>query len=307
MGSVGGRVGLLVACQHPTGWLPPSSTGLLTSFGIIIIIASRDMPSTIIFNYTRSAVSGRMQIHSTFPRRFFNSSSWATIDNELVTEKINTKKVCAKLVLTDDQKIRRVAVATELLQSVEMKPDFLNNVITGVGTWGFECSEWHLPESPKPKEARMSKSKGPASEKDIAATRVLHHDNAPSHTALRVRGSTTWQRCHTSPTVPTWHLFPKVKTSLKVTRFGTIEAIQRAATRVLYEVRGKVGDKSVNKKKTKQIHSLWDEIEKVLAGDTSRAGRGVIYFKLRGGFRERMVLDDRWLEWISVIFKLGME
>ncbi|KAL1122934.1 hypothetical protein AAG570_003259 [Ranatra chinensis] len=60
-----------------------------------------------------------------------------TIVHELVTQKMNTKKVHAKLVtkfLMEDQKIRLVAVATELLERVEMEADFLNNVTTGDGT-----------------------------------------------------------------------------------------------------------------------------------------------------------------------------
>ena len=46
-------------------------------------------------------------------------------------------------------------------------PDFLEQVITGDETWVFEydletkrqSSEWHTNESPRPKKARMSKSK----------------------------------------------------------------------------------------------------------------------------------------------------
>ncbi|KAL1124149.1 hypothetical protein AAG570_001919, partial [Ranatra chinensis] len=48
------------------------------------------------------------------------------IVHELVTEIMNMRKV-----LTDDQKIRRVAVTTELLERVEMDPDFLKIAIAG--------------------------------------------------------------------------------------------------------------------------------------------------------------------------------
>ncbi|KAL1123094.1 hypothetical protein AAG570_002182, partial [Ranatra chinensis] len=53
------------------------------------------------------------------------------IVHELVTEKMNTRKVCPKSVaelLTDEQKIRQVAAATRLLERFETEHDFLNNV-----------------------------------------------------------------------------------------------------------------------------------------------------------------------------------
>jgi septation ring formation regulator EzrA len=64
-----------------------------------------------------------------------------TIVHELVTEKLNMRKVCAKLVpkvLTDDQKNHRVTVATELLERLEIEPNFLDCVVTGDETWCFE-------------------------------------------------------------------------------------------------------------------------------------------------------------------------
>ncbi|KAL1122068.1 hypothetical protein AAG570_003474 [Ranatra chinensis] len=82
-----------------------------------------------------------------------------TIFHKVVTEKINMRKVCAKL--TDEQKIQRVAVASELPERIEMEPDFFLSM--------------------------------------------------PS-------------------------LFPNIKTIIKGTRFGKIEAIQRATTRALNEV-----------------------------------------------------------------------
>jgi len=78
--------------------------------------------------------------------------------------------VCAKLVLkllTDEQKANRVLIASELKVRVEIEPDYLVNVITGDETLTFEYdpetkrqnAEWHTSASPKPKKARMSKSK----------------------------------------------------------------------------------------------------------------------------------------------------
>ncbi|KAG8238430.1 hypothetical protein J437_LFUL002887 [Ladona fulva] len=45
------------------------------------------------------------------------------IVHELVTDKLDMRKVCAKL-MTDDQKNHRVTVATELLERVEIEPHF---------------------------------------------------------------------------------------------------------------------------------------------------------------------------------------
>ncbi|KAL1131440.1 hypothetical protein AAG570_011057 [Ranatra chinensis] len=155
-------------------------------------------------------------------------------------------EVVAK-VLADDQKIQRVAVATELPECVEMEPDFLNNVITGDETWCFEydpktkrqSSEWHTPESPKPKNEQIkgyagkAPETGPASEKGHRC--YLGHDNAPSHTALRVR---EFQAKHNLAILPQPPYRPDMAPSvgLRGTRFGTIEAIQRVPTRALNEV-----------------------------------------------------------------------
>lgn len=89
---------------------------------------------------------------------------------QMVSEDLMMRKVCAKLVpkvLTDDQKQRRMAVAQEMLELLRAKPNFLDKVVTGDETWVFEydpeskrqSSEWHTANSPKPKKARMSKSR----------------------------------------------------------------------------------------------------------------------------------------------------
>lgn len=93
-----------------------------------------------------------------------------SIVHEIVTTELQMRKVCAKLVpkvLTDEQKENRVSISRELLDRVRGDPDFLEQVITGDETWVFEydpetkrqSSEWHTTESPRPKKARMSKSK----------------------------------------------------------------------------------------------------------------------------------------------------
>ncbi|UYV63821.1 hypothetical protein LAZ67_2005754 [Cordylochernes scorpioides] len=80
------------------------------------------------------------------------------------------RKVCAKLVpkvLTQDQKELRVLRCQELLDLIQNEPDFLNSVVTGDESWMFEygpeskrksCA-WHTKSSPRPKKARLSKSR----------------------------------------------------------------------------------------------------------------------------------------------------
>ncbi|UYV66870.1 hypothetical protein LAZ67_4003188 [Cordylochernes scorpioides] len=62
---------------------------------------------------------------------------------------------------------RRVDVCREMLNELENNLDFLDNVVTGDESWTFQydpetkaqSSEWHTPASPRPKKARMSKSR----------------------------------------------------------------------------------------------------------------------------------------------------
>ncbi|UYV85184.1 hypothetical protein LAZ67_X004851 [Cordylochernes scorpioides] len=88
----------------------------------------------------------------------------------IVTEDFQMRKVCAKLVpkmLTQDQKELRGLRCQELLDLIQNEPDFLNSVVTGDESWMFEydpeskrqsCA-WHTKSSPRPKKARMSKSR----------------------------------------------------------------------------------------------------------------------------------------------------
>jgi hypothetical protein len=67
--------------------------------------------------------------------------------------------------LNDDQKARRNEVSAEILERLETEPGLLNRVITGDESWFFEydpetrkqSEEWHTPQSPRQKIARMSK------------------------------------------------------------------------------------------------------------------------------------------------------
>ncbi|UYV84494.1 hypothetical protein LAZ67_X002369 [Cordylochernes scorpioides] len=88
----------------------------------------------------------------------------------IVTEDLQMRKVCAKFVpkvLTQDQKELRVLRCQELLDLIQNEPGFLNSVVTGDESWMFEydpeskrqsCA-LHTKSSPRPKKARMSKSR----------------------------------------------------------------------------------------------------------------------------------------------------
>ena len=80
------------------------------------------------------------------------------------------RKVCAKMVpkiLTTEQKANRRDVGLDFLDRLESEPEFFSRVITGDETWILEydpgtkrqSGQWHATNSPRPKKARMSKSK----------------------------------------------------------------------------------------------------------------------------------------------------
>ena len=79
-------------------------------------------------------------------------------------------RIAAKFVsrvLTQDQKDSRVAICQELKETVINDPTLLLNVITGDGSIVYaydaetklQSSQWKSPGSPRPKKARMQKSK----------------------------------------------------------------------------------------------------------------------------------------------------
>lgn len=88
----------------------------------------------------------------------------------ILTEDLGMKKICAKMVpklLSDDQKARRVDLSRDVLEQLEGNPEFLDNVITGDETWVFQYDpetkrqslQWKTAGSPRPKKARMSRSR----------------------------------------------------------------------------------------------------------------------------------------------------
>lgn len=230
---------------------------------------------------------------------------------EIVTENLNMRKVCAKLVprvLSNDQKTTRKTISQELLDRVSEEPDLLNNVVTGDETWVFEydpqtkrqSSEWHTSSSPRPKQARMSKSKQKSMlicffdgngvihkefvppgqtvnakfyvkvlerlrkrivrvRPAIANSWILHHDNAPCHTALRVGQFLASHNVAMLPqppyspdmSPPDFFLFPRLKSTLKGKHHGSVEAVQQAVTRELNSIPGEAFQQAYKDWKTR--------------------------------------------------------
>ena len=100
------------------------------------------------------------------------------------------RKLCAKVVpkdLTTEKKASRRDMCLELLDRLEREPEFLSRIITGDESWILEYDpetkrqsrKWHTANSPRPKKARMSKSK-------IKSMLIF----------FKVRGSSTRNLCH---------------------------------------------------------------------------------------------------------------
>ncbi|UYV74922.1 hypothetical protein LAZ67_12001810 [Cordylochernes scorpioides] len=198
----------------------------------------------------------------------------------IVTEDLQMRRVCAKLVpkvLTQDQKELRVFRCQELLNLIQNEPDFLNSVVTGDESWMFEydpepkrqsCA-WHTKSSPRPKKARMSKSRIKTMiigqtvnsafylevlrrlKRRIARVRTdfkdtvkLHHDNATSHTAFII---TNFLARSNTPVIPhppyspdlapcDFFLFPRLKREMKGKHWETVENIQHHVTTFLRSI-----------------------------------------------------------------------
>ena len=88
----------------------------------------------------------------------------------IIMEELGMKKICSKMaprLLTDEQKERRVEVCQDILTRLETDLNLPGRTTTGDESWIFENDsftkwqilEWKSPTSPRPKKARMSKSK----------------------------------------------------------------------------------------------------------------------------------------------------
>ena len=88
----------------------------------------------------------------------------------IITEDLGMRKMYAKMVprlLNEGQKERRVQVCQDILEQLETEPNSLKRVVTGDESWIFEYDpltkrqslEWKSALSPRPKNARLFKSK----------------------------------------------------------------------------------------------------------------------------------------------------
>jgi len=89
--------------------------------------------------------------------------------HQILTKDLDMRKVCTKIVpknLATEQANRR-DMCPDLLDRLEREPEFFSRVITGDESWILEYDpktkrqsrEWHTAYFPRPKKARMSKSK----------------------------------------------------------------------------------------------------------------------------------------------------
>uniref|UniRef100_A0A8C4Q8U9 Transposase n=1 Tax=Eptatretus burgeri TaxID=7764 RepID=A0A8C4Q8U9_EPTBU len=88
----------------------------------------------------------------------------------IITENLEMCKVCANMILkllSEDRKQQRLTVCQDITERLEDDPDLLGRVMTGDDSWIFkydsetkwQSRQWKSLESPRPKKARMSKSK----------------------------------------------------------------------------------------------------------------------------------------------------
>jgi len=90
--------------------------------------------------------------------------------HRILTEHLHVRKICAKLVpknFSVEHKANRLEICQDLLGKLEIEPIFLHKVITGYESWvldydpetKWQSEEWHTKSSPRPKKARMSRSR----------------------------------------------------------------------------------------------------------------------------------------------------
>ena len=90
--------------------------------------------------------------------------------HQILTQDLDMRKVCAKMVpknLSTEQQANRRDVCLDLLDRLVRVPELFSRVITGDESWILkydretkrQSREWHNENSPRPKRARMGKSK----------------------------------------------------------------------------------------------------------------------------------------------------
>ena len=89
---------------------------------------------------------------------------------KILTEHLHMRKIYAKSLPKNfplGQKANRLEICQDLLGRLEIEPNFFHKVITGDESWVFDydpetkwqSEEWHTKISPRPKKARMSRSR----------------------------------------------------------------------------------------------------------------------------------------------------
>jgi len=210
--------------------------------------------------------------------------------HQILTQGLDMKKAWAKMVpknLTIEQKANRRDVCLDLLDRLQMEPEFFIRVIASDESWILEYDaetkrqsrEWHTANSPRPNKTIMSKSKikstlicffdsqgivhkefmppGPTVNQTfyrevlerlrrrvarvrpgIERTWMLHHDNAPCHTAisinkfLAVKKNPVVSQPPYSPDLSPcdFFLFLRLKNHLKERHFDILDNIQKSVT-----------------------------------------------------------------------------
>ena len=218
--------------------------------------------------------------------------------HSILSEDLRMKRVDAKMVprvLKEIQKDRRISVSRDMLHRLKTDPQFLSNIITGDESWvyGYDpetklmSSQWRTTNEPRPKKARMSKSKIKSMiiiffdisgiihhefvphgktvnsvyylevlqrlndavkvkrpEKQTGGW-ILHHDNAPVHTAkivtnyIRNNNITILPQPPYSPDLAPsdFWIFFRIKKVLKGKRFQEITEIQKNTVQILHEIK----------------------------------------------------------------------
>ena len=117
--------------------------------------------------------------------------------HQILTEKLQMRRVSAKFaprLLTDDQRENRVEICQELLANANGNENFLQKIIRGDETWvcGYDVetkmhsSQWMGKGSPRPKKARMSRSKMKVMLVVIFVWKgTVHHEFAPRGQMVR--------------------------------------------------------------------------------------------------------------------------
>ncbi|UYV70425.1 hypothetical protein LAZ67_7002954 [Cordylochernes scorpioides] len=262
----------------------------------------------------------------------------------IVTEDLQMRKVCAKLVpkvLTQDQKELRVLRCQELLDLIKNEPDFLNSVVTGDESWMFEydpeskrqsCA-WHTKSSPRPKKARMSKSRIKTiiigqtvnsvfylevlrrlkrriarMRTDIKDTVKVHHDNATSHTAFitnflaRSNTSVILHPPYSPDLAPCdLFLFPRLKREMKGKHWETVENIQHHVTTFLRSIPFEEfqGAFQAWQTRLRKVNAVMDtpQESKYFSAIDIKSGKSYPFALL-----EKLGLPSVFLGWISVLY-----